>query len=253
MNDEKNLIFTYLNLPKETPGYINLCIKTWQKYIPEGYNVVILNPENLKDYISAEILNKNIYDRISSDSSFFAYEYIAAAVLYCNGGIFLNPGIIMTDKFSPPDILLSKFEIILYGSSKTDPCAGFMMARKNASILEELLRRLAFFTYLPETQNYKPFMLLKDILKEDCSQSAIVLDCEESGYLMEKAMYGVSDQYLYSKYYFSNICNTKDFFKTEKGLTALQIENTPDIYKNMTEEEFLYQDILLSKIFKTLL
>ena len=253
MNDEKNFIFTYLNLPKESPSYINLCIKTWQKYIPEGYNVAILNPENLKNYISSEILNKNIYDRISSDFSFLAYEYIAAAVLYCNGGIFLEPGIIMTEKFSPPEILLSKFEIILYGSSKTNICPGFIMAKKESEILEELLRRLTFFLYLPETKNYRHLMLLKDMLKENYSSTAVVLDCENTGYLMEKALYGVCNSYLYSKYYFSNICSIEDFIKTTKGLTFLQVQNTPEIYKKMSEQEFLKQDILLSKIFKTLL
>ena len=253
MNNEKKFIFTFLNPAEKTPDYIKLCLKTWKKYVPEGYCIVTLDNQNLKNYIPPELLNKNIIDNISANYSDLIYEYIAAAVLYCNGGIFLSPGIIMTDKFSPPEILLSKFEIVLYGNSKAAPSPGFMMARKNASILEELLRRLAFFSYLPETDNYKPFTLLKDMLKEDNSLSAIVLDCEESGYLMEKAMYGVSNSYLYKKYYFSDICSIEDFIKITKGITFLQTNNTPKIYNKMSEDEFLKQEILLSKIFRVLL
>ena len=253
MNNEKKFIFTFLNPTEKTPDYIKLCLKTWHKYAPAEYCIVTLDNQNLKNYIPPELLNKNIIDNISANYSDLIYEYIAAAVLYCNGGIFLSPGIIMTDKFSPPEILLSKFEIVLYGNSKAAPSPGFMMARKNASILEELLRRLAFFSYLPETDNYKPFTLLKDMLKEDNSLSAIVLDCEESGYLMEKAMYGVSNSYLYKKYYFSDICSIEDFIKITKGITFLQTNNTPKIYNKMSEDEFLKQEILLSKIFRVLL
>ena len=253
MNNEKKFIFTFLNPTEKTPDYIKLCLKTWHKYAPADYCIVTLDNQNLKDYIPPELLNKNITDNISANYSDLICEYIAAAVLYSNGGIFLSPGIIMTDKFSPPDILLSKFEIILYGSSKTNPSPGFMMAKKNASILEELLRRLIFFTYLPEPQNYKPHMLLKDMLQEDYSTSAVALDCEENGYLMEKAMYGVSNSYLYKKYYFSDICAIEDFIKTTKGITFLQTNNTPKIYNKMSEDEFLKQNILLSKIFRVLL
>ena len=253
MNNEKKFIFTFLNPTEKTPDYIKLCLKTWHKYAPADYCIVTLDNQNLKDYIPPELLNKNITDNISANYSDLICEYIAAAVLYSNGGIFLSPGIIMTDKFSPPDILLSKFEMILYGSSKANPCPGFMMARKNASILEELLRRLIFFTYLPEPQNYKPLMLLKDMLQEDYSTSAVALDCEENGYLMEKSMYGVSNSYLYKKYYFSDICSIEDFIKTTKGITFLQTNNTPKIYNKMPEDEFLKQDILLSKIFRVLL
>ena len=91
------------------------------------------------------------------------------------------------------------------------------------------------------------------MLKEDNSLSAIVLDCEESGYLMEKAMYGVSNSYLYKKYYFSDICSIEDFIKITKGITFLQTNNTPKIYNKMSEDEFLKQEILLSKIFRVLL
>ena len=252
MTNKQKKIFTYIPCPKSLPGYLKLCLKTWNKYLPSNYEIITLSPQNIENYIEKTFITESILKKLP-ENSYLIQEYIAYAALYCNGGIFLEQDVIMTPNFSPPDILLSKYEMILYGNSKNDVCHGFIMAQKGAPVLEELLRRLAFSFYLPENYNYKSLTILRNLLKEDNSQKVIVLDCEDSGYLMEKSMYGVFNSYLYKKYYFSNICSQKEFFNTTKGLTALHKELTPEIYRKMNEKEFLNQDILLSNIFKTLL
>lgn len=180
-------------------------------------------------------------------------EYIAAAVLYYNGGIFLDADIIMTDKYTPAEILLSSYNAVLYGYSRNDICAGFLMSKKESFFLEELMRRLLFFMHLPEPGTYKRNFVLNNVLKDTVCDEVVVLDCEETGFRMEKAMYGVYDSYLYNKYYFSNISSIEDFIKITKGITALSNSMTPKEYKDINEEEFLNKDIFLAKIFKVLL
>lgn len=70
---------------------------------------------------------------------------------------------------------------------------------------------------------------------------------------MEKAMYGVWDDYLYQNYYFSSLDSIEDFLKTTRGITALRNSVTNKRYKEMDVDEFLSMNFLLAKIFKVIL
>ena len=70
---------------------------------------------------------------------------------------------------------------------------------------------------------------------------------------MEKAMYGVWDDYLYQNYYFSSLDSIEDFLKTTRGITALRNSVTNKRYKEMDVDEFLSMKFLLAKIFKVIL
>lgn len=51
MDKYSKKIFTYISLKKNLPPYMNLCIKTWKKNLPQGYEIIFLNEENLNQYI----------------------------------------------------------------------------------------------------------------------------------------------------------------------------------------------------------
>lgn len=252
MDTHSRKIFTYIDFEKETPPYLNLCIKTWQKNLPKGYEIIFLNEKNLKNYIPETALAQ-VLDKSRKDCFYCYLEYLAASVLYYNGGIFLDADTIITDKFIPSEILLSCCDAVVYGNSRNDICSGFLMAKKESTFLEELMRRLLFFMHLPEIGGYKRNFVLNNVLRDTSCDDVVVLDCEETGFRMERAMYGVFDSYLYNKYYFSNISSIEDFIKTTKGITALSNSLTPQEYKEMDEEEFLSKDIFLAKIFNVLL
>ena len=76
-----------------------------------------------------------------------------------------------------------------------------------------------------------------------------MLDAEKDGYLVEKALFGVSSNYLYRDFYFSNKYSLDDFFLKTCGVSALRNSATPKEFKLMSEKEFLKQDILLAKLF----
>ncbi len=255
MTKEKNKIFTLLKYP--LTGYLDLCLQTWKKYTPDSYEIIFLTLENFYEYIDSSLLNllnlKNLRKPEFNNFSNLVCDCISTAVLYCNGGIFLDTDTIMTNKFRTSDILLKKYELIVYGNCAKRICPGFIMAQKNSGILEELLRQLSFYMYLPENDNYKRTDALTALIKESPNEKIIILDCENQGYYAEKAMYGIFNSYLYKKYYFSDIGTVQDFLSVTKGISALHNSMTPDEYKKMTKEEFLNQNILLSKIFKTLL
>lgn len=239
-------IFTFLN-DTDHPPYLNLCIKTWHLNKPENYEIKILNNDNLHEALPKDALAK--FQKQTGQCSFPHFiDYLAALVLYHNGGIFLDADTIFTQKIDTNDVLLNSTDLVVFAQNKKDICSGYMMANKDSAILEEIIRRYEFASYLPINNNQKRNFIISDAAKEFSLNDILYLDCEDCGYLMEKTLFGVSSDYIYKKYYFYDICSTSDFFKNSKGITALRNTITPDNYKKMTEQEFLSQDILLSKV-----
>ena len=240
------IIYTYL--AKNSPEYLGLCIKTWLKYLPEGYKIIVLNETNYKNFVSEDIFQnlkkiKNIR---------FFCDYLAAAVLYSKGGMFLDADTMMTEKFFPQDILLKCTNLVMFSNASSNICSGFMAANKGSQVLKEILNRYSNLKQ-EDTSNWHRNFWGSDIAKNYTEEEILLLDSEDNAYVMEKAIYGVESGYLYNKYYFSDICQVSEFFEYTKGLTALHNSLTPEKYKKMTAEEFLNQDILLSKILKTIL
>ena len=56
--NNKQYIFTFWEPRGKIPGYLNLCIKTWTKFLPE-YIVIILDYNKAKEYLG-ETLFSNI-------------------------------------------------------------------------------------------------------------------------------------------------------------------------------------------------
>lgn len=243
-------IFTYLDFePEKIPPYLNLCIKTRRKYLPDGYETVILNKKNLAKY-----LPKNLLPGHRNKCSFpHFFDYLSALVLYENGGIFMDADTIMTDSFCEYLPIFERRDVVLFGMNKFNICPGFIKAEKKSPFIEELIRRYIFKSYLPVQKNSKRNFVINDVMSYFDEEDVTVLDCEKTGYYMEKSIYGVFDSYLYKQYYFENYSPLEDFIKTAKGLTALHNSLTPQKFKTMDEKKFLNQEILLSKIFKTIL
>lgn len=60
----KPRIFTFWEPKEKIPGYIRLCIKTWERFLPD-YEVTILDYATLKDYLTQEEIDTFIERRMS--------------------------------------------------------------------------------------------------------------------------------------------------------------------------------------------
>lgn len=248
-------IYTYFE-EKTMPPYVNLCLKTWENNIPKDYKIEKINRKNLFKYIPEKFLPDSLYAkcRVEKECSFpYFYDLVAAYVLWLHGGIFLDADTIMTDKFEPQEALLEATDLVVFSDGINNVCPGFMAANKNSEVLEELIRRYKFAAFLPVNPKTPRNFIFNDTIADFSSNDVILLDCEDYGYLMEKSMYGIFNEYLYKKYYFTDVCSTADFFENSKGLTALHNSMTPEKFKKTEEKEFLNLNILLSKIFKNIL
>ena len=251
MSPKKNKnIFTYI--PSNTPFYTNLCLKTWEINKPKNYNIIILNSQNISQYLPKDLMPLNFTTKQIENFS-FTQDFVASLVLYNYGGIFLEPNIIMTDKFKTNEILLKNTGLVVFSDNRYNICQGFMMGNKNSKILEELIRRYNFMKYIPiEIQNSRNF-ILNDVVKRFAQNDVLIVNIDKSGYYIDKSMYSLHNEYLYKKYFYTNASNTDDFFELCKGLCYLNNNFIPEEYKNMKQKDFLKKDILLAQIFKKIL
>lgn len=219
-------------------------------YLPSEFELVVLDESNIFDFIDLEFYKDKII--LLKDKLFGYYDYIKALVLYCNGGLFLDVDTIVTEKFVVPLSFLKSTNLVAYSDGVGNICCGYLLANKHSFVLEELIRRYQMEYYLLknklQAQRLRNF-IFNDVIRYFDKSEVLLLDAEKEGYLVEKALFGVSSRYLYRDFYFSNKYSLDDFFSRSSGVSALRNSVTPREFKLMNEKDFLKQDILLAKLF----
>lgn len=248
MDVHYNKIFTFINFEKCVPPYINLCIKTWKQHLQNDYQIIILTPENLHQYID----NRFLTDFLTNPAPPYSpalYDYISFLVVYCNGGIFLDADTIVTDGFKPDFSLLNNYDTIFFScNNKIIP--GFIMSKKYSKLIEEFILKHGFehcLRFKARSAN------INALIKNSLYKNFLLIDNKLCAYKLESLLCESFTGNKYKEYYFSTKYSIENFLKNNKGIVALQNSKTPVKYKKMSEAEFLKQDILLSKIFRVLL
>lgn len=250
MDFQYNKIFTFINFENIIPPYINLCIKTWELNLQKDYQIIVLTPENIDRYIDKKFLTKSVVNPVNPYSPAYC-DYISFLAIYCNGGIFLDADTIITDGFNPDFNILNDYETVFFGrNNKIIP--GFIMSKKNSKILEEFILRYRIEYHLPSIKR-KRNILINNQIKNSVLKNFLIIDNSHSAYKLELLLEDNNKNNKYKDYYFTSKYSIENFLKNNKGIAALQNSITPKKYKNMSETDFLKQDILLSKIFKVLL
>lgn len=243
MNQFSNkTIFTYINT-KKTTSIQQLCLKTWKKNLDTNYKIVVLTPENLSNYIKENSL-KQLYKQENTD---LFLDFLMSVILYNYGGIFLDSYTIMTNLYTPEDMLLNNGEAVAYYDNQLGVIEGLLISRKKSEFTKKLIEK-----YKNNTQNNKK-IILNETIKEMSFDKILKINCENTGFIIEKEIYGLYSDYLHKEYYFTNTCKSDEFFKYSKGLSKLYDAIIPPEYLEISEKEFLKQDILLSHIFKKIL
>ena len=61
MNDKNKTIFCFWEPKEKIPAYLKLCMKTWQKYLPD-YEIKLLDYEDTKKLLGKNYYSKNFYN-----------------------------------------------------------------------------------------------------------------------------------------------------------------------------------------------
>lgn len=269
-NVKNHYIFTFWEPNNSLPGYIKLCIKTWKKYLPNYYKIVILDYHSLHNYLDFKLIEKITCKRMTLP---IQADAIRIAILRKFGGIWMDPDTIIT-KYNCFN-MLNGSDLIMFGSSKNKTqYIGFIYASKNSTILkvwlEEIIVRIKIFkkkiflkTIFPIkhfiqsfnnllTWNYLGNGILDEIVKNKTKKDFKRIERDDAYVMPELSLIKGNPYKSYHYFYFIERDPTP-LLKKCKGVLMLHNSWTPKIYKDMTEEEFLQQKIMLASLLSRLL
>ena len=264
-------IFTFWEPKKNIPAYLQLCLKTWQKFLPE-YEIVILDYENLKDWLGEDYYSKFLYDHFALP---IQTDAIRCAVLKKYGGIWMDVDTIITNESFRQKIeeLNTEFSLIV-------PHICFIYGEKNTEILvrweKRIKKRLEFCAnvykydmfsvlYLKTFRNklYKHLKnwsflgndILNNILSKMNNEAKYFPINRDELHSMPELEYEKASKKpvkSYKKFYFQQ--ELSDYaLQDNGGIILLHNSWTPKEFMNMSEKEFLAQNNTLAKIFQKIL
>ncbi len=126
-------VFTFWEPEEKIIPYLKLCMETWEKNLP-GYKIIVLNHQNIDQYISKEILNISILKRLPL---MMQKDAVMVAVLKTHGGIFMDADTIVFKDINHLVQKLDKTEMIMFSTH-----CGFVTARKNSFVLNSWLQEI---------------------------------------------------------------------------------------------------------------
>lgn len=263
-------IFTFWEPHDSLPGYIKLCIKTWKKYLPKFYKIVVLDYQNLQDYLDFKLINKILCKQMTLS---FQSDAIRVAILQKYGGIWMDCDTIITN--SKCMNIFNGSDLFMFGISKENhPHIGFIYASKNSTILKAwlsgIIKRVRiyknnlFFKHIFPKKIYKIFFekllawdylgngILNEIIKNTPEKDFKLVKREEAYVFPELHFLKGPESNCYKEFYFSS-GDPLPVLKKCKGMIILHNSWTPNKYKEMSEEKFLLQDIMLARLLSKLL
>lgn len=263
---QRNIIFTFWEPKDKIPAYLELCLETWKKFLPD-YEIVTLDYSNLKDWLGENVFPQVLYDRFSLP---IQADAIRCAVLKKYGGIWMDVDTIITS--SNINKILdfnTDFAII-------EPHICFICAKENSFILKKwkkrILKRLEFSQKILN-KNYfakiffkffKPRLYKKitkwsflgnDVLNPILRNSDYLRIERDSVHAMPEFEFAKSFKKpvkIYKNFYFYN--DYSDFaLKDNGGIILLHNSWTPKEFKLMSKEEFLKTNNTLANILQKIL
>ena len=265
LNSPKMKIFTFWEPIKNIPGYLQLCIKTWKKFLPE-YEIKILDYKGVKEYLGESLFDSIIYKNMSLQ---IQSDAIRVAILQKYGGIWMDVDTIITNRKFLNELKKNKSELVMIGDEKCKiQHIGFIFASANSTILTEWLNQIIIninnakqtnnMTKKLETLtlwNYLGNGIIDPLVRNTSSTKFFRLDKYKLNVFPELKFFGnstlnVIDKYI--KFYFRK-GKPEQILNDIKGIIMLHNSWTPNNFKSMSKKEFLEKDIFLSKLFKIIL
>lgn len=269
INNDKKYIFTFWEPKEEIPGFLQLCIKTWEKFLVD-YEIIVLDYNLTKLYIGedlfSKIISKDMPIMVQSDA-------IRIAILNKFGGIWFDADtIVLNGEFIK---CFQDFELAMIKNKTGFHYISFIYASKNSVIINEWLKKIIYNVHKfkniinnrENTTNWKQSWkkvnvwyylgngIIDNLIRNFRGKHYFGIEWEKLGVFPEMKYFENTSLNIYQTY--------KSFYFTKgdpdialnisKGLIFLHNSWTLSKYKNMSEEEFLSKDILLSKLFAKLL
>lgn len=240
-------IFTFWEPRTKLPGYLKLCMKTWEKYIPNA-EIIVLDYSNLGDWIDISEFGPNLLD------GRFSLPMIADAIrvmlLEKYDGLWMDADTIILNK-NIVEYFKNNKECSMFGyKSSRAVHIAWINSVANSNIMKEWLQYQKdvisnfkkpdkdFWAYLgnsfvnPYCKLHIDDIGIWDVYDEKC--------------MPELKIAGVTHQEKYREFYFKSRHKLKDI--DTKSLIMLHNSWTPVEYKSLSEEEFMKTGCTLANI-----
>ena len=266
-------IFTFWEPKEKIPGFLKLCIKTWKVYIPD-YEIIILDYNLSKQYLGEELFSNIICNNMSV---MVQSDAIRVAMLYKYGGIWMDADTIITNGEFMKYFKNYEFSMVNEKNISDFNYIAFIYSSKNSYVIKQWLDQIII-----RVKQFNETLLNKNVTNITIWQNSwenvnswfylgngiidfILRNVTGEKFLgIDKDEINVFFFFFYFKNTTYNVYQAYEYFYFRPGDPGFAINNTKGIiflhnswttlyYKNMTEEEFLHQDILLAKLFIKLL
>ncbi|MFI3242244.1 MAG: capsular polysaccharide synthesis protein [Alphaproteobacteria bacterium] len=262
-------IYSFWEPKDKLPGYIKLCIKTWEKFLPD-YKIIICDYNNLNQYLDEYTIKKILCKKMTL---VMQSDAIRAALLCKHGGIWIDTDTIITSpnffneiKKAKCCMIGRKKENVMYGAFiyTQQPYTIFMEKWYNAVVDKvKIYRFYRQFKWIfrkkhKQTKNWDYCLnsIIDPLSTQISEPDFLCIDQDEINALPEflspMQQEGLSRLEVYEQFYFQKGKANK-VLDDNKGIILLHNSWTPQKYQQMSKEEFLNQDILLSNILNNLL
>ena len=265
----QNRVFIYWQSAEDNsiPGYLSLCLQTLIKFNPH-ITLILINYDNLPELVGSDLDLQRLARLtfpIQSDLlvMYFTYKY---------GGAFVDVDTIYTGKF---DLFHSADPNTLYAVGKPGSIAhlAFFLSLKERSFLlwHILQMQKVKLSLIPTTGEIDlPWDLLGNsivnplVVEAATSPDAPNLHILSNNTIFLETQFGLAKKYqlkgygwhIYNRFYFySNAeISTESIVKAPKhNMACLHNSWTQKKFKEMNVNEFLEQDIVMTRLFKYLL
>lgn len=246
-------IFTFWEPKDKLPAYLQLCMKTWEKFIPNA-DIVLLDYSNLNEYIDISEFGSELTD------GRFSLPQIADAIrcmlLYKYGGIWLDcDTIILNESFLESLKLEGEVECSFLGNERLRTVSiAAIVAKCNSNVMKEWIEyQTEKINNFIKPENDFWAYLGNDFINPYCKthfKNVKILDIKHCW--QELSIHEGSHPEKYRKFYFESNHHLADIDNSVSGI-MLHNSWTPSEFKNMSEQEFLEYDCTLSNILSEVL
>ena len=126
-----NKIFTFWEPKEKLPGYVKLCMRTWEKYLSDS-EVVVCDYETTKEYLSEDEFAAVDFRQMPLAKQ---SDAIRCALLKKHGGIWMDADVIMSDNVKGKGFKFHDYYSV-YGSVTYCPVDLRAKVLEDADILE---------------------------------------------------------------------------------------------------------------------
>jgi len=224
------------------PPYLDLALETI-KHHSGSYETVLLNGESVRDYIKIPSIVKRLSEKAHKA------DYIRFNLLYQYGGVWLDSDTILLRNIDEAiEPFIEKYDYIGYGREQGKPSIGFMASKQGCKLLEMHLTEVA--------------RVLRRKFWKQVPLFPVKLGWSEIGYdilwkIANKYDYYHHERNMFAptgwsdwKYFFRTDVNIEKYLSHNPYAVVLYNKMMYDSLKNLSIQDIINGDTLLSRLFK---